>query len=444
MRNLGILFILFSIFILGCTHSASPRRGIEAVETLESLRAKNQAGIPTLGRCLGLPRVDTYTNPEWVECVGVIDFDLAFPRGVAIHDGYAYVVDKGSTLFEPEQGVGKGAVYRYPLSSLEQPDARGITRETIADRLTNPSGIAIGPGPNNTTHAYVSTPTQVLRIAIEGDTRSAETSVVIDNIPTPGWHYLTALHIQDNSLFLAVPSATDHCEMGSHLGIEVQMPCAEFAANRPIETHTAVIRQYRFKHNGELQNDFRIVAKGLRDALAMTSNPHADELMAADNGWDQIDLRNTAYTYANTPADEINAVGISHEHSPEHFGWPYCFDNNAVTPLYTAHVTNCDPYRRPIALLPAHSAPLGMTYSRDHLWVNLHGYAATGHRTVAFEVNVMGHPLSPAIEMVDWDFRHRLGFAVGRPFGIARHDQRLFVTDDWNHAVLIITLKPRR
>ena len=439
------------MFLHSCAAAPDTTGSAQApTQAPRSFAASQQAGIPTKGLCMGYPRVDTRFNSDWIDCIAVIDQDLVFPRSIAVDGADVYLVDKGSNLFAPEAGRVSGTLYRYRAMREQLREKRKLRREPLLSGLDNPSGLAIGTGPNKQHHAYVSTPNQVIRVELAKQPNGIGTSTVIDDIATPGWHYLTAIHTTNDALFLMVPSATDHCEQGSHLGTTVQLPCAESTADKPPEERTAVIRRYKIIDDGTLDPNFDIIAQGLRDALAMARNPHTNELMAADNGWDQINLTDTPYRYASDPADEINVIPLNGQKTESdetdggipHYGWPYCFNAADITPPYRLGLEDCQNYVAPTLLLPAHSAPLGMAYIDNDLWLNLHGYAAPGHRTIAFPLSAQGHPRPPAVELIDWDFRHRLGFALGRPFALAVLDQhRVIITDDWNHALLMVVLK---
>ncbi len=108
------------------------------------------------------------------------------------------------------------------------------------------------------------------------------------------------------------------------------------------------------------------------------------------------------------PHDELNLV-----QDGARYGWPYCYDDGKPSPEYPA--AQCADFRAPLVLLPAHAAPLGMTYYCGSpvaagvpghvvqeiqragrkpvaLIVTYHGYRATGHRVVAFQIDAIGVP----------------------------------------------------
>lgn len=386
--------------------------------------------IPVAGTCRGLPEVPAPVAAEQIRCIGLLDDNLSFPRGLAVWQNQLLVVDKGTSLQQRERS--SGAVYRYP--------AAGQPRQRLLSGLHNPSGIAVWQN----RLAYVSTPTQVLRFDPAEPASQAE--VVVDGLPTHGWHYLTGIHIHNSWLYVTVPSATDHCESAQG---EVVYPCPESLLGHgtnavpeavPEAAQTAVIRRYRIDDQGNVSQRFHTVAWGLRDALAVISHPTKPLLYAADNGWDQVNLQNTGYQDASTPQDELNLI---HLDRPQHFGWPYCFDLDQITPPYLPYAPACGNFTAPSLLLPAHSAPLGMAWMNNTLWINLHSSRSTGQRTVRVSVDADGNPTGPLEQMIHWDYSTHSPLGAGRPFGIVPYvDNTLVVSDDWNRALLLVVLKP--
>lgn len=354
-------------------------------------------------------------NPD-LRCALVLDDDLIFPRNIFTRENEIWLVDKGSHLFL--NGENNGAIYRY---SLEE---SGYERTKVLDNLDDPNDIDIRPDKNGDDWIYFTTRSSVKRFKVISDDFESMPETLISMIPTQGWHKLAAIHLTKNSLYLTVPSLTDHCEVNGRFGV-VENPCVEIE-------NAALIRKYDF-HEDALSAEFTLVAKGLRDALAVQTNPDETKLIAADNGWDQIDLSLVGLSYDETPHDEINIIDLS---KAEHFGWPYCYDQDSISPPYRLFVDDCDQYRSPDVLLPAHSAPLGMLYFDDELLVNLHGPNIAGGRTISFEIDGGGVPQLDFKIKVNWHFSDG---TLGRPKGLASSEGNvLLVTDDWNHQLIKI------
>jgi len=377
--------------------------------------------------CGGLQAVELESDNPAIKCIGLIDEDLSFPRNLVNVHGDLWLVDKGSHLFD--NGNADGVLYRYRNTGS------AYIRETVLEGLVDPNDIAYRNDKHGQPWIYISTSSDVFRIRADVDQTDQIAStkqVLIQNIPTYGWHKLTAITLNQDSLWLTVPSATDHCEL-SATSASVDYPCREAEHLDPTKA-TALIRRYDFTKDDQLGDEFQIIARGLRDALAVSLIPGSKQLLAADNGWDQIDLAPYKLDWNAHPSDEINLIG-----EQQHFGWPYCYANNQITPVYTTHLQNCRAYTTPLLLLPAHSAPLSMIFHRRQLLINLHG--PNLGQTVAYSLDQQGLPYDAHQTVIDWrytcDIRRR-----GRPLGLGSDkDNNLYVTDDWNGLLMKVIFK---
>ena len=357
-------------------------------------------------------------NPN-LSCALLLDDDLVFPRNIVTRNNEIWLVDKGSNLFL--NGENNGAIYRYSLQGTS------YERTRVLDNLDDPNDIDIRQDKNGDDWIYFTTRSSVKRFRATSSTLEPKPETLISMMPTQGWHKLAAIHLGKNSLYLTVPSLTDHCEVSGTFGI-VEHPCAEVES-------AALIRKYSFEGDA-LSTEFTLVAKGLRDSLAVQANPNETKLIVADNGWDQIDLGYVGLEYDETPHDEMNIIDLS---QTEHFGWPYCYDKDSVSPPYQLFVKECDEYTSPASLLPAHSAPLNMLYFDDELLVNLHGNNDAGGRTIAFQLDNDGLPILEFKTKLNWHFSDG---TLGRPKGLASGEEKvLFLTDDWNHQLIKIVFK---
>ncbi len=412
------------------------------------INSLNRFGVPSEGRCAGLPRAAVAAQDSSIECIGIIDTDLSFPRGVTGWDGDILVVDKGAHLHEAELGRTEGKVYRYVATEA------GFKRRLLVAGLNNPSSISRGRHPADSHLVYVSTGTSIVRFAPDAEDVTASLEQVVTDLPLNGWHYLSAAYATKNSLFVTVPSATDHCEglESDQIAIDAQFPCPEVdtasGSSQSFAQTTASIRGYSIDEDGRISKSFKLVARGVRDALALVQVPGSTNLLAADNGWDDISLEGSELTAAEAPHDEINLLELSDQSTSSvdaHFGWPYCYDRGALTPGYAGLSIDCQNYREPLLLLPPHSAPLAMLIHNDQLLVNLHGFETGGRRTLAFQLGKKGLPTGPAEVFIDWNFTDQFGYLWGRPFGLARMGpSTLVVTDDWNRALMLVVQRSSR
>jgi len=377
-------------------------------------------------QCDGEHLLSLEKSNDNIECAILIDDELIFPRNIVARGEQIWLVDKGSNLFV--NGKKNGALYRY------QKSGNGYTRTLVLSNLDDPSDIDIRQHADKQDWVYFTTRRKIQRINASLSEPDVEPETIISDLATYGWHKLAAIHLTQDALYLTVPSATDHCEVEGIPRL-VEYPCSEE------ENGTAVIREYTFEGD-KLSQKFKVVAHGLRDALAVQIGPKQKKLIVADNGWDQVDLNDTQYQYATTPHDEIDIIDLS---NPQHFGWPYCFDDTLVTPPYQRYLGSCEDYQAPHILLQAHSAPLNMMYFGRELLVNLHGNNKAGGKTVSFKLDDEGMPLATSELKLNWHYNtSEENSLIGRPFGLSRNqNNHLLVTDDWNHQLIKIVFKPK-
>lgn len=94
----------------------------------------------------------------------------------------------------------------------------------------------------------------------------------------------------------------------------------------------------------------QVFAKGLRNAPFLQFNPKSGDLWATEMGRDNLG--------DNIPPDEINIVRESND-----YGWPNCLgDRVHDTNFDKSQADPCTQTTSPIFQIPAHSAPLGLTF----------------------------------------------------------------------------------
>ena len=183
----------------------------------------------------------------------------------------------------------------------------------------------------------------------------------------------------------------------------------------------------------------RIFAKGLRNAAFLAMNPKTNELWGTEMGRD--------YLGDNTPPDEIDIIRDGKD-----YGWPYCYgdkmhDNN----FDPANTHGCGNTETPIYEIPAHSAPLGLTFINSaqfpadwqgDLLVAYHGSwnrsVATGFKIVHMKVN--GNSITGADDFLTGFLRGSTNdSAPDRPVDMAFDTQgNLYVSDDRGGNIYII------
>lgn len=94
----------------------------------------------------------------------------------------------------------------------------------------------------------------------------------------------------------------------------------------------------------------KVFASGLRNAPFITINSNSQELWGTEMGRDNLG--------DNIPPDEINIIKEG-----KNYGWPNCFGDKIHDTLFDNRQSNpCNSTETPTYQIPAHSAPLGLTF----------------------------------------------------------------------------------
>ncbi len=185
----------------------------------------------------------------------------------------------------------------------------------------------------------------------------------------------------------------------------------------------------------------RIFATGLRNAPFTLVNSKTGELWGTEMGRD--------YLGDTTPPDEINIIKEGKD-----YGWPNCYGDRIHD---TAFDTNqyirdpCSSSEQPIFEIPAHSAPLGLTFINSpqfppdwqgDLLVAYHGSwnssVPVGYKVVHMKVN--GNSITGSDDFLTGFLQgHTNNSSLGRPVDLAFDTQgNLYISDDKAGAVYIV------
>ena len=383
---------------------------------MTALTAQASNPYPAVGTCDGLPKVNVKTTTG--TCLGVVAHDLKMPRGILpLSDNELWVTEMGSW----ERNSGR-------LSRLVWQNGQ-YHRTTLLDKLDRPHGIQLGKDG----WVYIAEAGRIIRLnptqINAGDQPNAH--VVVDHLPDDGHHPLKQILLDDaGNIFVSMGAKTNICE-GKN-GQNPAYPCAESTGAKA----TASIWKITSLLN---QPKTTIYARGLRNAMGMTWSAK-NELIVTENSRDFINQSNKKLNDTLLPHDELNVVKMGGD-----YGWPYCYDTNRLSPEYAAYPKACAKKSTPTALLPAHSAPLGMIVYPDdgsiaalrgRYLIALHGYRDTGHRLVAVGADSAGRPVGKYTEVIGhWDRTEKQ--PMGAPVEVrAAPSGKLYITDDRNDAVL--------
>jgi len=205
---------------------------------------------------------------------------------------------------------------------------------------------------------------------------------VVSGLPGEGGHAAKSLAFGPaDAMYVNIGSKTNSCQKTDRLpGSPGNQPCTELEQRAGVWRFSADRLGQRFAEG-------RRFATGLRNAMALATQPGTEALLAAVHGRDQLS-DNWGFSdevNANNPAEELVRV-----ESGGDYGWPYCYYSNqyrkkVLAPEYGGDgqkVGRCASAKAPLLAFPGHWAPMALAFYdsdafgpsyRGGLFVAFHG-----------------------------------------------------------------------
>ena len=210
------------------------------------------------------------------------------------------------------------------VTRLEIKDGRVVGQRDVFDGLRKPHGLAFDP--DDPQVLYVAEEHRLQRYRLGPGGTLAGTGETVLPLPSGDGHFTRTIGFgPDWKLYISVGSSCNVC-------------------NESDQRRAAILRY----DPGTRQSE--IFARGLRNAVFFTWHPVSGALWATEMGRDWLG--------DELPPDEINIVEQGRD-----YGWPDCYGKNVPDPFGLERPSNPCAGKRPSVIdIPAHSAPLGLTF----------------------------------------------------------------------------------
>lgn len=290
--------------------------------------------------------------------------------GLVLPEGFCATVVAGQLGPVRQLAVAPNGDLYAALSGKPGDNTGGI----LAFRDKNGDGkpderASFGPGGGNDVklhdgYLYFALNDRIVRYRLDGSKLepSGKEETVVSDLPRDGGHAAKSIAFgPGQAMYVNVGSKTNSCQKTDRLpaspGID---PCTELERRAGIWRFSSDRLGQRFT-NGQR------FATGLRNAMALASQPGTDALFAAVHGRDQLS-DNWGFSdtvNANNPAEELVRV-----ESGGDYGWPYCYYSNqyqkkVLAPEYGGDgqkVGRCGSAAAPVLAFPGHWAPMAIAF----------------------------------------------------------------------------------
>jgi glucose/arabinose dehydrogenase len=329
-----------------------------------------------------------------------VPFPLKLADGLAI-SVFAKDLDKPRDLeFSPRGTLlvsvpADGKIFALPDRNG---DGKADEVKAILTGLRRPHGLAFQNG-----KLFVAEETRVVRYRWDEENLIVTQEKVLFALPRGDRHFTRTIAFdKQGRMFISIGSSCDVC----------------------FEKHEFLASVIVSDADG---NNPRLWARGLRNAVFITTHPKTSDLWGTEMGRDWLG--------DNLPPDEVNIIRDGKD-----YGWPLCYGNRVQDIRFRSGANPCGDTESPVYEIGAHSAPLGLAFIaspqfpddwQDDLLVALHG---SWNRSIPVGYKIIR--LRARGDIIEGEEDFLTGFlqgaeALGRPVDLAFSAQgTLFISDD--------------
>ena len=327
--------------------------------------------------------------------IGIFAKDLGKARDLALSSG-------GTMLVSDPDG---GRVIAMPDKNND-----GVADEnvTLLEGLRLPHGIAFYKN-----WLFIAEEDKVIRYEFDELNLKVKQDQLLFALPRGGRHFTRSITFDnDGKMFVSLGSTCDVC----------------------FEKHPWIAAVIISDVDGKTPEIF---AKGLRNAVFITTNPQTQEIWGTEMGRD--------FLGDNAPPDEINILKKS-----ANYGWPVCYGDRIYDRSFGQENTAyCQGTVAPIYNIAAHSAPLGLKFVSSKQFSKWNGdllvaYHGSWNRSTPIGYKVVRLDVEGGVVKSEEDFV--TGFldgsqAYGRPVDMEFDKSGyLYISDDKRGVVYIVSL----
>lgn len=401
-KILLIILVIFAILIVSAWYIKNYIGDIRPIFLTPPKVNKITQSKPSLGKPLNF----SLTVPSDFQ-IGLYASDLGQVRDITFSPGgvlIASVPDQGKVIMLPDR------------------NRDGIADEvdTIASGLNKPHGIAFFGN-----FLYIASETNVSRYlwtdqSLIGGVARIEKKLF--DLPKGGRHSTRTIAFDTKGkMFVSIGSTCDVC----------------------YEKHPLLASVIVSDSEGK---NPEVLARGLRNSPFISINPSTQELWGTEMGRD--------FLGDDLPPDEINIIKSTSGSESSNYGWPICYGNKIHDSKFDKNVYTDDPCRNtipPVFEIPAHSAPLGLTFIesqqfpadwQNDLLVAYHGSwnrsSPIGYKVV--RLHIENNKVSRSEDFLTGFLSE--GAAWGRPVDLTFDKSgSLYVSDDKSGSIYIVSKK---